>query len=313
MIILREVLVSSRFHLVTLAASLLLVSCAHDGEGGLENYLIEKNEAITRQLDDWAEKLDLYFAKDRYVDVPNQSRLTIYNAFTLREGGKRVYSPHVGAKLHLPNLQQKLQLNFTNYKSDATGRGVAENRYRTVPDDNAYTTSLSLFEDLGDVHTEFRPLLEFTDRLQTSYLFRFTSDAVRGDFTLEPEAQIFARSDTGTGEFVALNGGYKLGKDDGLKLINEEQYTDGDNTLSTNHGFKWVHHFDDVIYQETAFVMESNNRSIYHLDRSVLSSTFHHLWRKNVVHYSITPYWIFDKTAKFYPLTALDFQVEIIF
>jgi hypothetical protein len=282
-------------------------------EKSVEDQLIEKNEDISRMIDAWAEKLDLYLANDRFVEGPNKSRLTFYNAFTFEEGGERRYSPHAGAKLHLPNLQEKLALNFSNYDEDQQNRGINESRYQTTPSEKTYTTSLSLLQDIGQVKTEFRPLLEFTDRIETSYLFRFFSKADFGDFRIEPELQLFARSDTGTGEFFALDFGYTLTDDDDLMLINQEQYTDGDNTLSTNHGVKWKHAYDSVRSQETGLIFESNNRSTYHLDRYVLSSTFAHKLYVDILHYGVTPYVTFAQPNIVAPKWAADFKVEVIF
>lgn len=290
------------------------VGCASAGDDkSVKDTLIEKNVDISHMIDTWAEKLDLYLANDKFIEGPNKSRLVFYNAFTFEEGGERRYSPHVGAKLHLPNLQEKLALSFTNYDEDRQNRGINENRYQTTPSEKTYTTSLSLLQDVGDVKTEFRPLLEFTDRIQTSYLFRFFSKAKRGAFTLAPEFQLFARSDTGTGEFLALDMGFELGEGDDLWLINEEQYTDGDNTLSTNHGLKWKHAYDDVMSQETALIFESNNRSTYHLDRYVLSSTFSHRFWVEILHYSITPYVTYAQPKIVDPTFAVDLKLEVIF
>lgn len=164
-----------------------------------------------------------------------------------------------------------------------------------------------------NITAEFRPRLEFSDRLQSSYLFKFWSNTERGDFSINPELQFFARSDSGTGEFFALNFGYQLSVDNMLKLLNEEQYTDGDNTFSTNHGLIWRHIYNNLISFENSLIFESHNRATYHLDQYVYRSSFHYKYWKNVLHFSVTPYLLFEKEMKFHPAAALDLRIEFIF
>ncbi len=260
-----------------------------------------------------AASIDVYVANKRLVDVENRSSITIHNAYRIAERGERRYSPHLGVKLHLPNLQEKLQLRFTSYDEDVEERGINENRYQQAPATRNYGTSLAIFEQLGSVKTEFRPRVEFNKELLTSYLFKFSSDAEHGALTVKPELQLFARSDTGTGEFVAVDLEYKLSPQDKLELINEQQYTDGDNTTRTNQGVRWEHTYDEIFSQEQALIFESNNRPTYHHERAVLSTTFRHRFRRNILHYSVTPYAAFAKSQNFHPATGLDLRLEIIF
>lgn len=276
-------------------------------------YLIERNKVISKEIDKLAEKIDLYAANAKYADKDNKTTLKLISNFSIREGGQSVYSPQVGVKLNLPNLQEKLQLRFTTYNEDQEERGINESRYKSIPNERNYGTSLALFQELGDIAVEFRPRLEFTDKLQTSYLFKFTSEAEIGGFTIDPEVQLFARSDTGTGQFVSLNFDYSIDQENLVSLINEEQYTDGDNTLTTNHGFRWDHIYSKDTSQQTRLIFESNNRATYHLERYVLSSTLGHKLYNNILHYAVTPVLTFEKTKSFHPETGLDFRFEIIF
>jgi hypothetical protein len=297
---------------------LTVSACAHDdeekdGESGFEAWLIEKNRKISETIDEAAEAIDVYVANAKLVDDPNRSQITLHNAFQLSEGGERVYSPHVGARLHLPNLQEKVQLRISSYDEDAEERGINENRYRRSSAERTYGTSLSLIRELGNVRTEFRPRVEYTDEVLTSYLFKFTSEAERGAFSIDPELQLFARSNDGTGQFVALNFGFQLSTKDELEVINEEQYTDGDNTMSTNHGLRWQHDYDRTYSFVNSVIVESNNRDTYHLDQTIVSSSFRHKLRRNILHYSVTPFATFAKAEHFHPRAALDLKVEIIF
>jgi hypothetical protein len=283
------------------------------GDSGFTAYLIERNKVISKEIDKIAEKIDIYAANAKFANKDNRTTLKLISNFSIREDGERVYSPQIGVKLNLPNLQEKLQLRFTTYNEDQEERGINESRYQSIPNEKTYGTSLALFQELGDIAVEFRPRLEFTNRFETSYLFKFSSEAEIGAFAIDPEVQLFARSDTGTGQFVSLNFDYSIGQEDLMSLINEEQYTDGDNTLTTNHGIKWDHTYSKDTSQKTRLIFESNNRKTYHLERYVLSSTLEHKLYNNILHYSVTPLLTFEKTKSFHPKTGLDFRFEIIF
>ena len=296
-----------------LLLSLWIGGCqSNDGEKFADT-LMEQKQAVSNKIGEYAHDLDIYAANKKYVSDANKTRLIIYNSFSLKEGGERTYRPYLGLHLHLPNLQRKLQLRFTTYKEDAETRGVSKSRYRTKPSDPVYSTSLTLFQDLGSIKTEFRPLVEFNKKVQTSYLLRFWNSTEIGFVSIEPEGQLFARSDTGTGQFTGLNFGFKLNPDNNLTLINEEQYTDGDNTLSTNHGLRWNHAYSEILFFENSLIFESNNRPAYHLDRYIYRFTFEHQIRKDTLHYSLTPYLSFEKDQNFRPISGLDLRVELIF
>src|SRR4051812_16376735 len=70
-----------------------------------ELWVIDKNIEISKKIDAAAEDLDVYAANKRYSQVPNKSRVIFHNGFSWAEGGAFKYSPHVGVRLHLPNLQ----------------------------------------------------------------------------------------------------------------------------------------------------------------------------------------------------------------
>ncbi len=148
------------------------------------------------------------------------------------------------ARLHLPNLQKKLRLNFTTYDEDDQDRGINSNRYRPLNRERNFGTSFAIFEQLGDVRVEFRPRVEYRKQWISSYLFTFSSTVDRGPFHFRPQLQLFARSDTGVGQFVGTNMDFVVTSSNVLTLINEEQYTDSDNTLTTNHGLKWLHSYN---------------------------------------------------------------------
>ena len=279
----------------------------------IEDSLIEKNKEISEKIDESVIALDLYLAKKSYDDVENKSTLKIHNNFSWEEGKGVKYSPHIGLKLHLPHFQKKWQLQLTTYDEDKSERGINKNRSDTEKTEDNFGTSFGIVEELGRIKTEFRPRLEYNNKFQSSYLLKFSSEADAGFFKVQPELQLFARSDSGTGEYFGLNCSLELDRENGIILINEEQYTDGDNTLSTNHGLRYSHIYSRSLEQEITFMGEASNRDVYHIERYILKTKFLHRLYHNVLHYQLTPFLVFAKQKEFAVSPGLNFSFEIIF
>lgn len=283
-------------------------------EQGFIESLIDHNRKISKNIDDAAKDIDIYLANQGTVKEKNKSKITLHNSLTWKEGKEFEYAPRLGIKLHLPNLQKKLQLRFTTYDEDEEERGINENRYKDTPGEKNVGTSLALFQDLGKVSTEFRPRVEFRDdEVETSYLVKFSTSYTPGDFSFDPQLQFFAHSQKGTGQFVGLNMDFTLTPTNTLTVINEEEYTDGNNTLSTNHGIRWRHEYNRVMSHSHACIFEANNRDTFHHERVVLSSTFSHKFYREVLHYSLTPALAFNKSAHYHPASSLNLKIEVIF
>jgi len=303
----------NHFILVSLLGVTLPAFAAGDDEKDTDHPILEMNDEISRKIDDIAKSLDVYLADKEYVDEENRTRIVLRNNFHWTEGATFSYKPHISVRLHLPNLQRKWQLRITSYDEDEEERGINKNRFQTEEQEEEYGTSFALFQDLGKVRTEFRPRLEITDSVETSYLLKFSSDADILWFSINPELQLFARSDDGTGQFAAINFDFQVTSSNMLTLINEEQYTDGDNTFSTNNGLKWTHLYNERMSQEYAVIFESNNRATYHLSKWTFSPSFRHKLFKNVTHYSLTPYLTFEEENEFHGRAGVKLNVDFIF
>lgn len=277
--------------------------------------LIKEDVAISTKIRGWARDLDLYLANGEYAKDPNKTSVVLYNAVSFVEGGERTYTPRLGIKLHLPNLQKKWRVLVTNYDQDRESRGINRNRYRSPEREESYETSIGVLQQLGKMAVEFRPLVEYRDELYTSYLLIFSSKAESGAVTFSPELQLFARSDTGTGQFVGLNVTFQLDLDNTLTVINEEQYSAADNMFATNQGFKWNHTYNAKMLHQNTIIFESHKKTgvPYHLERYVLSSTFEHKIYPNVLHYEVTPLAIFARDVGFKAAYGLDLVLKIIF
>ena len=303
---------------------LFLSSCATSGEPkesapapqespSLEDSLIEKNRSIAKKFDSYADRIDLFFAEDRLVEEENKTSIKIVNPVKWSEGGRFEFSPHFGVMLHLPNLQERFKVRFTSYDEDKTEVGTNKRRYREPENDRAYGTSFELIQELGSVRTTFRPRVEFSDHLLTSYLIKFESTVDHAFWSFEPEFQLFARSDVGTGQFLSFNTTFLIDRTNALRVINEEQYTDGNNTMTTNHGFEIKHIYNQKMEHLYTLLFQTSNRETFHNELIVLRSQFQHKLRPEILHYSITPLLNFPKDRRFHSEAELSVGVTVLF
>ncbi len=307
-----------RFVFLFLFLSFAGIACAtpawaqkdHDHED-LDKRLIRKNIQLSNKVDSYAKDLDVFLTGDDISKKPNKSTVTIVNRVTSLESEKLNYEPHLDVRLHLPNLEKKWQLRFTTYDEDREDHGINASRLRTEQRREEYGASLAFFRRLGNVDTTFRPRIEIG---KVSHILTFESSAEHNGFRFNPRLELFARSDSGTGEFLGLNLDYLLNNDNLLTLITEEQYTDGDNLFTTNNGVRWAHSYNARMTQKTSLIFQSVSQPLsFHLDRYTLASSFQHKLYKNVMHYSATPYFQFLRERDFQRQLGFTLEVSLIF
>lgn len=275
--------------------------------------LIEQNRSVAEKIDQYAEKLDLYFAEDRFTHAKNKTTLSLHNPIKWREGGEVNFSPHFGLMLHLPNTQERFKIRFTSYDEDATETGINRHRYQEPQGDKSYGTSVEVIQELGDIETTFRPRAEWSNKLLTSYLLKFASTVEHSFWSFKPEFQLFARSDLGTGQFLSLNIHVLISDTNAIRIINEEQYADGNNTMTTNHGVELLHFYNERMEHLHSLIFQTANREIFHNEQAIARSEFRHKIRPEILHYSLTPTLIFKKERRFRPTTELNAGLSVIF
>lgn len=277
-----------------------------------EKSVVEQNSSISERFDIWAEELDIFLTGKKTVFIPNETTITFANSFSWIEGGQFSYTPQFRLSLDLPNLERKWQLKFSN-QDDRENRGINQNRLRTNPNTNSYGAGVGVFNKIGQVDTEFMPLLEYRGEFQMSYVLKFTKNMENDRWKFDPQLELFARPDTGTGEFTRTNLKYKFKPEVSLDLINEQQYSDGDNIFTTNHGFRFNHMYRKNIYGHQALIFEFINREAYHMARYVVSTSIEHQFLRRVLHYSVTPYLAFAKDMDFKGAPGVNFDLLLIF
>jgi hypothetical protein len=279
----------------------------------LDERLIKENIKIRAKLDNLANNIDLALSNKDHSTTVNPTKIIIRNQFGWGEGGAFNYQPALDLNLHLPNLEKKWKLKFTTYDEDQETRGVNKNRIKPVPINNNYGGSVGFFQNLGNINVEFQPRVELRNGIQVSYISKFTTKLEAPHIVVHPEAQLFARSDSGVGQYFSLDTDFLLSSSTTFTIINEEQYLDLVNIFSTNNGVAIGHVFNDRMSQNVSMIFESLSRPNYHLERYTVATGFSQKLYKNILHYSIQPYLAFSRSLDFKGSPGLNFEFDLIF
>ncbi len=286
---------------------------AGSAEESFENRMIKKNKIISGELDKTATILDHFFTGGVNTDDKNETDLTITNRLDWVDGSDITYKPNVSISLHLPNLEKKWKLRFTSYDEDSQERGINKNRLKNTAPEEKYGVSLILLQKLGKLDVTFRPKVEFKDTVTTSFLLRFERKKQVGRLLFKPRLEFFGRSDTGAGQFAAINWDIPLGKIFTLSFLNEEQYENTNHLLSVTHGLALSHPYNDSMSQSYSLNFEYGRRPAYHLERYTFASSFSHRWYQNIIHYSFTPYLIWSEDRSFSGKLGISMSFDFIF
>jgi len=275
--------------------------------------LVQSDIDITKAIDEAASSVDVALTGKRIVRTTNTTRVTIRNQINWPQGGPFAYTPHLDLRLRLPNLEKKWRLKFITYDEDQEERGINKNRLKTSPLQRDYAGSIGFLQKLGRVNLEFEPRLQFQNGLQLSYFSRLTSTAEMKYLTFRPEAQFFAKTDSGVGQFLGGDVDFPIYKTLVFTLIDEEQYQDRVNLLSTNNGIGFSWNYSDLLSQNATLLFESTNRPNFQLALYTVATAFTQKIYKNVLHYTVQPYLAFSNTVDFVGAPGINFELDIIF
>ncbi|MCB0347494.1 MAG: hypothetical protein KDD37_01600, partial [Bdellovibrionales bacterium] len=273
----------------------------------------EKNHAISGELDKTATIIDHFFTGRVITKEENETNLVITNYIDWLDSSNIKYKPRIDLNLHLPNLEKKWKLHFTSYDEDSQSRGINKNRLKTSAPRERYGASVVLLEKIGKVNVTFRPKLEIKSTVTTSFLLRFERKKDLGKIIFKPRLEFFGKADTGTGQFVAINWDIPLNDIFTLFFINEEQYENTNHLLSVTHGLGISHPYNDSMSQTYGLNFEYGRRPAYHLERYTFASSFRHQWYRDVLHYSFTPYVVWDEEKRFSGTFGINVLIHFIF
>jgi hypothetical protein len=282
-------------------------------ERNIPGMLIQKNQAISKEIDKAAEKIDIYLAGRRVTKEKNETSVKIENSFYYGESGRHTTGTHFGVNLKLPNLQKKWQLKFTSYDEEEENRSIDRRQFRTRPPDENYGASLVFFKKLGNIDTSFQPRLQLKDPLDMSYVLTFDSDADMKSFRVDPKLQFFARPDKGVGVFGSVDVNFALTPWWELTFSNDADYEDAKNTFTSNSGVSLGQKVSDNASVAYSFASTFNNRETYHLMQYGLAVDWEHMPVKDVLSYSIGPLWSFNKEDHFHGVIGTRARLDFLF
>lgn len=278
-----------------------------------EWYLINKNIAVSEKMTSFGQWLDMSLAGAKYSERENNSRLTIVNFFSYKETEGLRSSSNFDWDIHLPHLERKFELKFASYDEEEAERGVVREVQKEAPPENL-GLSLGFLGKSKNVRTSFRPRIELSDPLKTSFVLRFKKTHYFGQYVkFKPRLDLFAHSEDGTGQFLSLNFEFFLSGRFLLRIINEEEYKDLENLMTTTHGLSLIH---DLYYLRTltySMILQGESQPAYHLANYFFAVQFKHEVYPNIFHYYITPRLEFDEDSGFKGAPVMTTTLELVF
>lgn len=241
----------------------------------------------------------------------NKSQAKLSYQVIHREGGHLSSSPDFSLNLRLPKLERKWQLRFTSYDEEAEDRSKLS-PYSRVKREKKLAAGIGLFRQLGKIKVSFRPRLVLKDPLEMSYVLRFERSGVMGPFELRMKTDLYADAEKGTGEYVELGAGVKLGRFD-VSTTHKEEYKERGNEFTTGHGFTAEYPLTKTIglYQTNTFGF--TNRPVYHLTDIDVATGYGQVLKPNRLYYSFGPSLNFSKGRRFKGEAAVSLSVALEF
>ena len=280
----------------------------------IEDDVISTNKWVAGRFDWLAEKLDLWLADDSFTDKPNRTSVRVINRVIWQEDTQDIsFEPRFAVKLDLPHTQKKWQLAFTSFDDNRADEGIQRSRPRLEPEEEAFGTFLTIVQDIGKVKTEFEPRFQFSDEFESRYRFKLSSKASVENLEIKPELELFATTRDGTGQFFALNLEYQATPTTLLTWLNEQQYTDGNNTLEVNEGLQIDVAHTERVLMRYQWLTQADNRPRFAATRHTLSAGASYALLKNVLHLHLTPIVYWERQRSFHRLFAVDAAIEFIF
>lgn len=281
----------------------------------MEEVLIDRNKAISEEIDTAAEKLDIMLTGEKVTSTQNKTQVKIENNMYWSEGGNVDVSPHFGVRLRLHNLEEKWQLVFTSYDEEEENRGIDQRQFRRTPKERNYGAGLAFFRQFGKIKTTFQPRLELKDPLEMSYLLKLEpeSRAAPSQLHVFPRLEFFAQPDKGVGVFNSYDFIWPLSAYFSLSYLQEFEYEDEENKFTSNNALSVVQRITDRGSFSYSVASTSNNRETMHLEQYGFAVTWYEIAYVDIFEYSIAPTWDFIKENNFKGVAGLRATLNFIF
>lgn len=278
-----------------------------------EKSFIQSNKDISEWFDGLTEGIDLFLVGEKITQQKNKSSFRIDNTSTSAEGENFSNTTSLTIKPRLHNLEEYFQLKFTTFDEDDDGRGVEGGYLRKNQRRRNYGASVGFFRKLGQVRTTFQPRIQLEDPLQITHNLAFESVSNWQAFQVNPKLELFASPTKGTGTFQAINIYYVFNPLFNITLINEAEYQQKINTLSTANGFAIGHQYLEKTLFTYSLIFNSTNRESYHLESYSVFVTWNQMIYRNILSTQLTPRLDFEKEKGFKGQAGLVFNISLNF
>lgn len=283
----------------------------HDPNYGWEQTFIERNIEVSEMFDSLAEGLDLFLVGKRITKKQNETSVRIENSTISTEEENIRNVTNLAVNLRLPNLEEYWQLKFTSYDEKEEKRNVRRSYLRQTTRETNYGATVGLFRKFGSVRTMFTPRIELQDPLRVSHSLTFESVAEMKSFHVNPKLELFATPDKGPGVFYSLNFNFYLTDVYSFLFLNEGEYEEERNRLSTNNGFSLGQGISETSSLAYSIFFHGLNRENYHLESYNISVGWSQVLYKKILDYQIIPNINFARDKSFKGVAGIVFNVNL--
>jgi hypothetical protein len=275
--------------------------------------MIKGNIAISEWFDSMAEGIDLFLAGERLTHKKNTTKVRLDNIANSNEGQEVTNAFSLGVQLRLPNVEEYWQVKFTSYDELEERRRSQTGYLRQSTRQENYGATIGVFRKLGNVKTAFQPRIQLQDPISISHSLSFESIAEMKSYSMNPRLELYAVANKGTGVYWALNFNFNISENYSLTLVNNGDYIAQQHLELVTNGFSFEHLISDYSAISYGTNFFSSNRPSYHLDGYSFFFTWSHTLYKNILDYSLTPYWDFKRDLNWHGRVGLSLNVGLSF
>jgi len=283
--------------------------------------IVDKLEEVHAELSDdivgVADGIDSFFVTRDVVDSRNTSHIRLGNAISMIEGEGVKNDFDFKLRLRLPQLKEKLQLEFEDDFYDSNDGNTRASQYYSAQQRDARSRGgFAYYENLKGFRTKLTAGLEYDHEVIVFGRFR-----IFRDFIISPKKKItfihdyFDDTRDRKGQRGVLYYDYAFNKRLTLRFLNEELYQDEFNTFETGHGLSLFQKVDDRRFMAYNYRVNSLNpggQDTFYLNSHVVSVVYRHRLFKKHLFGEVGPAVIWPKDKDFEGQLALTIRFELI-
>jgi hypothetical protein len=279
----------------------------------LEKKFIETNIKVSKQLDNWAEGLDLFLVGKRITKKRNETYVRIENTTFVKEHKDAYNETNINANIRLPNFEEYWQLKFSTYDEPTEQRRVNPGYGRRTPRERNVGATVGLFRKLGNVRTSFQPRVQLSNPIKISHSLAFESVAEVKWLRVNPKFELYADANRGVGLFQALHFNIEFTNVWSLLLFNQGDYEERLHRYSVTNGFSVGQMLSESQSLSYNLYFLSNNRPNYHLQNYSVGVSWSETIYRKILDYQITPYLDFDESIGYAGTPGVNVDINLNF